>query len=181
MYCFFIPRNFMKAFHGNFHRQKNHCATYIIDGPRGRRGGIFFKNGAKFRLTEHFGDLKLLTTMRNNWGPAFVKLAMHTDPDWNRLVQKYQILFLVWAQKFIIIFCYSNLGAPGSVTVSLIQSFEIYRTTFKNMIYYVVWNSRPVLSCYVTAKRRAWISNPVKNRVLESYSNFFFILGNFHW
>ena len=43
--------------------------------------------------------------------------------------------------------------------------------------FYGVGKSIPFLSCYVAAEKRARISNPVKNCVLESYSKIFFTLG----
>ena len=50
------------------------------------------------------------------------------------------------------------------------------RKKFKNTIFYGIWNSRPFLCCYVAGKKKGQISNPVKNRVLESFSNIFFTL-----
>ena len=50
------------------------------------------------------------------------------------------------------------------------------RITFKNTILYGIWNSRPFLRCSVAGKKRAGISNHVKNPILESCSNIFFPL-----
>ena len=62
------------------------------------------------------------------------------------------------------------------ISVNLKLKWKIYMNNFQEHDFYGIRNCRPFLCCYVAGKKRAWFSNPVKNRVLESCSNIFFPL-----
>ena len=77
---------------------------------------------------------------------------------------------------FSITFLKDSLKIIKYMTICIRGKHMLDSTTFKNAIFYGVWNFRPFLRCYAAGKKRAGFSNPVKNRVLESCSKIFWPL-----